>query len=137
LLNHLGGEVYPDHLSIKSHFVSRQDHVDSPSAAEVHNDFPAPETGEAGGVAATPGEVESDLRHQAKLLLRVEPLIDRIARTGLTLAGSTGLLVATRLRESAVANPDGSLDFIGLHPAPPSPHSSPISSGPESREALA
>jgi hypothetical protein len=95
--------------------VSRQDDVDTASAPEVHHRFPGLKVGETGRVPAPTGEVEGKLGHQRKLGLGIETLIDREARTGLPLARSTGLLVASGLGERAVAALYHPMDLLRTH----------------------
>jgi len=95
--------IYSDYSSLRSDFVSSQDDVYPASAAEIYNYITSLNVCETSRVATTPREVESNLWHQGKLRLTVESLIHCIARTGLSLAGSTGLYVAACLGKLAIA----------------------------------
>jgi hypothetical protein len=95
--------------------VSRQDDIYSASAAEIHYHLAKLNVCETGGVAATPREVKSNFRYQRKLFLAIEMLLNCIARTGLDLAGSTGVPAAASLGEFAVSTLDHLLNFFDFH----------------------
>lgn len=97
-----------------------QDDVYPAAASEVYDDITELKVGKAGGIAATPRKVERDCRYERALRLPVESLINRIARTGLRLAGSTGLRTSARFRKSPVAGLYGLHDFVRLHGFSPS-----------------
>jgi hypothetical protein len=111
----LRGEIQADYATLFANFVSRQNDVYPGTATEIYDHLSGLQIGKAGRVAAAPRKVDADLRHQRKFFLPIKRLVNRKARTGLPLAGSTGLLVAAGFGKIAVARHNRSLDFLGYH----------------------
>jgi hypothetical protein len=95
--------------------VSGQDDVYPAPTAEIHDHIARLKVRKTRRIATTSRELESNLRHYGKLRLTVESLIHCIARTGLSLVGSTGLFAAAYLGKLAIATLYHLLDLIGNH----------------------
>jgi hypothetical protein len=115
----LRSEIYSDYLPLWSNLVKGQNNVYPASATEIHNHVARLKVRETSGVTASTREVESAFWHPGKLSLSIEALIHCIARTGLSLARSTSLLVATFLSETVVATLNYLANFFGPHLSPP------------------
>jgi hypothetical protein len=111
----LRGEIYADYSTLFPNFVSSQNDVYPAAAAEIHGHLTGLKVRKASRVATTPREIESNLRYYVKLFLAIELRVNCIARTGLSLARSTGLLVTTCFGEFAVTDHNRLFDFVGNH----------------------
>ena len=98
---------------MRSDFVSGQDDVYPAPAAEIYDHIAKLKVRETSRVATTSRELESNVWHQGKLSLPIESLIHCVARTGLPLAGSTGLFVAACVGQVDIATLRYLLDLIG------------------------
>ena len=93
--------------------MSGQDDVYPAPTAELYNHIARLKIRETSRFATSSREFESNLWHQGKLSLAIESLIHCVARTGLPLAGSTGLFVAACLGQVDIPTVRYLLDFIG------------------------
>ena len=98
---------------MRSDFVSGQDDVYPAPTAEIYDHIAKLKVRETSRVATTSRQLESNVWHQGKLSLLIESLIHCVARTGLPLAGSTGLFVAACLGQVDIATLCYLLDLIG------------------------
>jgi hypothetical protein len=108
----LRGKIQPDHLPFFANLVSRYNDVYPAAAPEIHNHLTWLKVCKSSGIAATPGKIDADCRHQRKFFLPVKGLVNRIARTGLSLARSTGLLITTGFSKTTVARYNRLPDFL-------------------------
>ncbi len=114
-LDHLVSEIYPNYHPLRPNLVSRQYDVYTAAAAEIYHHFAGLKVGEPGWIAATPREVKRDFGQERKLFLAINPQFYRVARTGLSLARSTGLFLSACFSKFAVAVLDHLSDFVNVH----------------------
>jgi hypothetical protein len=92
-----------------------QNDINPAAATKIHNYITRLKVRKSSGIATTSREVESNLRDRGKSFLGINPLINGKARTGLFLAGSTGLLAAACFSEFAIAGLHNLVDFVRYH----------------------
>jgi hypothetical protein len=92
-----------------------QNDINPAAATKIHNNITGLKVRKSGGIATTSREVESNLRDRGKRFLGINPLINGKARTGLFLAGSTGLLTAACFSEFTVASLYNLFDLVRYH----------------------
>ena len=113
--HHLRRTIYSDHPPPRPDSAGSQDHVYPAAASQIDNHITGLKVRESGRVTTPAREVKSELREEATFVLTVEPLTNRVARTGLLLAGSTGCLATPCLGEPAVATLGCALDLFDFH----------------------
>jgi|TARA_B100001971_G_scaffold122917_1_gene113221 hypothetical protein len=118
-LDHPRRKIDPNRSTVGGCSFSGQHQIDPGAASEVHDHITGFNIGETDWVSAPSGQIEGYLRHIGEIRGSVQSLIDRIARTGLSLARSTRLPVAATLGKRPVSGFDGLLYFRELHLRPP------------------
>jgi hypothetical protein len=92
-----------------------QNNINPTAATKIYDNITGLKVSKSSGIATTSREVESNLRDRGKRFLGINPLINRKARTGLFLTGSTGLLAAACSSKFTVASLYNLFDFVRYH----------------------
>jgi hypothetical protein len=92
-----------------------QNDINPAATTKIYNNITGLKVRKSGGIATTSREAESNIRDRGKRFLGINPLINGEARTGLFLAGSTGLLAAACFSEFTVTSLHNSFDFVKYH----------------------